>query len=92
VGESLDRLRLVARTQDGFRLAEADLAWRGSGNLLGTQQSGLTAFRSARMTDVELMTAAREEAERFLAEDPALAPHPYWKQIVDVLRQTAHLE
>src|SRR5690606_18071785 len=39
--DATDRLSAIAKTQDGFAIAEADLAIRGMGELLGTRQSGL---------------------------------------------------
>ena len=91
-GESLDRLKTVAQIHDGFRLAEEDLKNRGSGNLLGKEQSGQPMFRAARLTDVRLMTAAREESERMLAADQTLKSMPAWFERVNILRETSHLE
>ncbi|MFV0335486.1 MAG: ATP-dependent DNA helicase RecG [Tropicimonas sp.] len=67
------RLELLRETEDGFRIAEEDLAMRGAGNLIGTAQSGLPKFRIA---DIEhqaaLMRIARQDARRLLEENPAL--------------------
>lgn len=67
------RLQVLRDTEDGFRIAEEDLAMRGAGDLIGTAQSGLPRFRVA---DVErqagLMAVAQSDARRLLAEDPAL--------------------
>ncbi len=67
------RLTLLRDSEDGFRLAEEDLAMRGAGDLIGTAQSGLPRFRIA---DLErhagLMAIAQSDARRLLAEDPAL--------------------
>jgi ATP-dependent DNA helicase RecG len=74
--EALDRLRVVASTQDGFRIAEEDLRRRGVGDLLGTRQSGTPELRFADLgTYVGLVELAREEAVALLDEDPDLA-HP----------------
>ena len=70
--EALNRLRLLERTSDGFKLSEEDLKLRGPGDYLGTRQSGLPAFRVAEITDQEIVTLARREAERILTADPDL--------------------
>jgi ATP-dependent DNA helicase RecG len=67
------RLRALAEHQDGFRLAEIDLELRGEGDMLGTRQSGLPAFRFARLPeDVELLERARLRARAILDADPEL--------------------
>ena len=72
--EALDRLRLVASTQDGFRIAEEDLRRRGVGDLQGTRQSGTPELRFADLaTYVGLVETARAAAVAVLAEDPDLA-------------------
>ena len=71
--EALSRLRLLERTSDGFRLAEEDLRLRGPGDYLGTRQSGLPTFRVAQITDQDIVSLARREADRLLAADPDLS-------------------
>ena len=91
-GVPFERLEKVARIHDGFELAEEDLKFRGSGNLMGREQSGEAAFQAARFTDIRLMMSAKELAEEMLTKDPALNNHLIWKERVDILRKTAHLE
>ncbi|MDO8617461.1 MAG: ATP-dependent DNA helicase RecG [Candidatus Uhrbacteria bacterium] len=95
-GEAIERLKIVARVNDGLALAEEDLKRRGSGDLLGTAQSGHELFQAARLSDLALMTAAREEAERMLAvgaiHELPLQQFPYWQERVRELRETSHLE
>ena len=72
------RLRLCAELDDGFRLAEADLAARGFGDLWGTAQAGEGegdgALGTAGLAEfAELTALGRREAEALLASDPALA-------------------
>jgi ATP-dependent DNA helicase RecG len=68
------RLRALAAHRDGFELAEIDLELRGEGEMLGTRQSGLQAFRFARLPeDVELLERARMRARTILDEDPQLS-------------------
>jgi ATP-dependent DNA helicase RecG len=68
-----ERLRVMAKEKDGFKIAEADLKLRGPGELLGTRQSGLGDFRLASLTrDTQLLMAARREAMAWLEKDPQL--------------------
>jgi ATP-dependent DNA helicase RecG len=67
------RLELFADTEDGFRIAEADLRIRGMGDLFGERQSGVPTFRVADpMRDAALGERAREAAATVLALDPEL--------------------
>jgi len=71
------RLRAMAEHRDGFRLAEIDLELRGEGEMLGVRQSGLQAFKFARLPeDVELLERARRWAREILDSDPELHRHP----------------
>ena len=71
--EALRRLQVMADSNDGFRIAEADLALRGPGEFLGTRQSGLPDFRVANIVrDSRILEAARQEAQAWLAKDPEL--------------------
>ena len=67
------RLTILRETEDGFRIAEEDLAMRGAGDLIGTAQSGLPRFR---IGDLErqagLMAVAQSDARALLAADPGL--------------------
>jgi len=67
------RLAVMRSTEDGFIIAEEDLRLRGGGEVLGTRQSGLPAFRVARLPEDEaLLQAARDQARLVLARDPEL--------------------
>ncbi len=67
------RLAIMRETEDGFRIAEEDLAMRGAGDVIGTQQSGLPRFM---VGDLErqsaLMEVAQSDARKLLAGDPGL--------------------
>ena len=68
-----ERLKAFAATEDGFRIAELDLAERGMGDLIGARQSGGFEVRHARLPDdTDLLTRARELAAEVLTRDPAL--------------------
>jgi ATP-dependent DNA helicase RecG len=72
--EARTRLDAMARTSDGFELAEVDLDLRGEGTVLAVKQSGIPDLRHARLTrHRELAQQAREDAAAQLAADPAQA-------------------
>jgi len=68
-----ERLRVMEKETDGFKIAEADLKLRGPGELLGTRQSGLADFHLASLTrDRRLLVEARKDALTWLENDPQL--------------------
>ncbi|MDO9528680.1 MAG: ATP-dependent DNA helicase RecG [Syntrophales bacterium] len=67
------RLRIMEETNDGFRIAEEDLAIRGPGEFMGTRQSGLPDFRVANiLRDGRILNEARREAFSVVEDDPFL--------------------
>jgi ATP-dependent DNA helicase RecG len=67
------RLETMRRTENGFEIAEEDLRLRGEGELLGARQSGMAAFRVARLdSDADLLAAARDEARLIVERDREL--------------------
>ena len=66
------RIDIMCDTNDGFRIAEADLKLRGPGDLEGTQQSGM-AF-DLKIADIardgQIVQMARDEAQKIIDEDP----------------------
>ena len=86
------RMDIMVATNDGFRIAEADLQLRGPGDLEGTQQSGLPFdLRIASLTqDGQILDLARQVALSILDADPLLenTHNRIYKQRLDFLRQT----
>lgn len=77
--ETRKRIDIMCDTNDGFRIAEADLKLRGPGDLEGTQQSGM-AF-DLRIADIardgQLVQMARDEAQRIIEADPECKKEEY---------------
>ena len=80
------RIDIMCDTNDGFRIAEADLKLRGPGDLEGTQQSGM-AF-DLKIADIardgQLVQMAREEAQKIVAADPTCSSPQYamlWRRL-----------
>ena len=86
--ETRKRIDIMCETNDGFRIAEADLKLRGPGDLEGTQQSGM-AF-DLKIADIardgQLVQMARDEAQRIIDQDPTLA-EPRHQVLLSRLRQ-----
>ena len=70
---ALEKLKVLESTTDGFKIAEADLKLRGTGDLLGTAQSGLSGLKLGDLLkDPDWMLEARDAATAILARDPGL--------------------
>ena len=90
--ETRKRIDIMCETNDGFRIAEADLKLRGPGDLEGTQQSGM-AF-DLKIADIardgQLVQMARETAQPIIEEDPECKSEKYailWQRLRE-LRKT----
>ncbi len=67
------RLKVMVETEDGFRIAEADLEIRGPGDFLGTRQAGLPDFRVASLLrDLRILESARQEAFNYVQKTDQL--------------------
>jgi ATP-dependent DNA helicase RecG len=79
------RLDAMARTTDGFELADEDLRLRGEGTLFDTRQSGMPDLKLARLAeDLDLVKRARARAFDLIEDDPELARAP------DLLAELRH--
>ena len=90
--ETRKRIDIMCETNDGFRIAEADLKLRGPGDLEGTQQSGI-AF-DLKIADIardgQLVQLARDEAQKIIEHDPMCQKVEYqllWEHLKE-LRKT----
>ena len=69
---SRQRMEIMRETNDGFKIAEKDLAIRGAGEILGTRQTGDIGFKIADLsTDASLLPLAKQNAEEIIENNPA---------------------
>jgi ATP-dependent DNA helicase RecG len=79
------RLKAIAGTTDGFKIAEADLEIRGMGDFFGTRQHGMPPLRVAVIPqDMDLLQLAKRDAEAVVAEDATLTS-PRWATVRKLL-------
>ncbi len=72
------RMQIMRETNDGFKIAEADLELRGAGEILGTRQTGDIFFKIAELPrDASLLTQAKKDAKNIIDNDPG-----YGKELV----------
>jgi ATP-dependent DNA helicase RecG len=85
------RLRALESSNDGFRLAELDLELRGPGAIYGQMQHGALDLRVAKLTDVQLIAAARGAAAEFLQKGENLVHYTELHAHVTRLRAVTNL-
>ena len=87
--ETRQRLRTLCGTNDGFRIAEADLQQRGPGDFFGSRQHGLPVFRVGDLaTDLAVLRQAQEAAAQLISQDRPL-PIPLAQAIESLLAGSA---
>ena len=80
------RMKIIASTTDGFKLAEEDLKLRGEGDLFGRAQSGLPEFQVGNVVNnYETMVVAQQVANNIVEKDPELSDseHKNLKQVIE---------
>ena len=82
--EAIQRMRVMCRTTDGFRIAEEDLQLRGPGEFFGTKQWGMLDFKIADLVrDHQILSLARQEAFRLIEKDPGLKKYPHLREGIE---------
>ena len=90
---SLSRLQALVDSQDGFALAEADLEFRGPGEVYGVRQHGFDdVLKIARLTDYAIIQETQASVSALLNTDPNLAKFPKIKAKLDQFEANIHLE
>lgn len=89
---SLERLKALATAKNGFELAELDLMLRGSGELGGGKQWGISDLGMEAIKNMKMVEAARTEAHALIESDPSLAKHPLLREAVDTKHAGTHWE
>ena len=89
---STTRLRALAHSSDGFKLAEIDLKTRGAGDLWGKKQWGISDIGMDALQNIRLIRAAREEATRVVQSDPHLTNHRALRARISSLAEKLHEE
>lgn len=85
--EAMERLRVMERTTNGFEIAKADLALRGPGDFLGTQQSGTIKLRLADIVrDEPILAQAADDATQLISLDPQLRSKEHLATRQELLR------
>ncbi len=86
------RLKALVRIEDGFKLAEKDLAMRGPGDFIGHRQSGIPDLIMASLRDIDLINLAKKEAGLLLEKDSELINYPLLKAKLQQIASKIHLE
>lgn len=90
--QTIQRLRALTESADGFALAEKDLELRGPGELYGTRQSGEPDVMLANLLNAPLLKETKDAAEQLLRNDPTLAAQPKLQTRLRAYTQTIHWE
>ena len=90
-----ERVDIICRTCDGFKIGERDMQLRGPGEILGTRQSGELEFKAGDFfKDRDILTSAIEDRDELLTQDPALVQpaHRLFKQrLIQLYEKNWHL-
>ena len=89
---SIERLKAIRTAKNGFELAEFDLTLRGSGELYGKKQWGLTDLGMEAIKNVKMVEAARSEAQMLIEKDPELKKAPELARVIKIKSETFHFE
>lgn len=87
-----ERLHAIVTAKNGFELAEHDLMLRGTGELSGSKQWGISDIGMDALKNLKLVDAARTEAKQLIEQDPELRSHPLLRHTLDAKNLQLHFE
>ncbi len=88
---SLERLAHIEKSSDGFALAEADLSLRGTGDLAGNKQWGMSDLAMMALTNISLVEAAQKEAREIIKKNKSLKNFPHILKTIETEKEV-HME
>ncbi|MFH0854077.1 MAG: ATP-dependent DNA helicase RecG [bacterium] len=89
---SYERLAVLEQNNNGFELAEKDLAFRGPGQVYGIEQSGIPNLKIANFSDYDIIKKAKDEVEKIMKIDPSLEKWAVLREKVGKVADKTHLE
>jgi ATP-dependent DNA helicase RecG len=89
---TMERLRALEKSQDGFRLAQIDLELRGPGQIYGRRQHGDLELDLADLGDAKLLAKVRAEAVTFIETPDSMVKYPYVTARVNALKAVTSLD
>jgi len=90
--KTIDRLKALKTAKNGFELAEFDLELRGSGELIGNKQWGMSDLAMEAIKNIKLVEAARTEAKKLTEDDSELQKHPLVLEKIKKIEKLIHFE
>ncbi len=90
--KSIDRLKALKTAKTGFELAEFDMQLRGTGELYGRKQWGISDLAMEAIKNLKMVEAARSEARDILEKDPDLNKYPLLKAHTEKSEEEIHFE
>jgi ATP-dependent DNA helicase RecG len=89
---TIERIKALEKSQDGFRLAQIDLELRGPGQIYGRRQHGTLDLQLADISDANLLAAVRNEASKFLSLPGAMVKYTQVAARVNALKAVTSLD
>jgi ATP-dependent DNA helicase RecG len=89
---TVERLKALEKSQDGFRLAQIDLELRGPGQIYGRRQHGTLDVQLADISDTKLLSTVRGAAAAFLSDPAAMIKYPQVTAKVNSLKAVTSLD
>ncbi len=90
--KTMERLKALEQSRNGFELAESDLKLRGPGDLYGSKQWGLSDIGMQALQNLKMVEYARKEALKLVKQDPELKSAPILKDKISKIEKSLHLE